>query len=143
MKTLKFTPSSFLEVDDMQGGRKVVLVGRDGVTYWDSIDSTKATPLVIHPVFKPVELGTMVRFIQTRGLTETAAKVPELLRARMDARAADSLFIMRVLWILSQEVEHGTVPGDRFIDLAITKAYEQEKVALATQASATRYCEGA
>jgi hypothetical protein len=57
MKTTKFPPGSFLEIDDLQGGRKVVLVGRDGVTYWDTIDAEKVTPLVIHPVCKPIELG--------------------------------------------------------------------------------------
>lgn len=141
MKTVKFQPGSFLEIDDLQGGRKVVLVGRDGVTYWDSMDTEKVTPLVIHPVCKPAELGSMVHFIQARGLSEVAVKVPELLRARMDARAEDALFIMRVLWVLSQEISFGTVPGDSFIETAITKAKEQERIAQGIHASASRYCE--
>lgn len=141
MKTLKFQPGSYLEVDDLQGGRKVVLVGRDGVTYWDTMDAEKVTPLVIHPVCKPVELGSMMRFILACGLSDVAVKVPELLRARMDARAEDALFIMRVLWVLSKEVSFGTVPGDSFIDTAIAKAKEQERVAQSIHASADRYCE--
>jgi hypothetical protein len=141
MKTTKFPPGSFLEIDDLQGGRKVVLVGRDGVTYWDTIDAEKVTPLVIHPVCKPVELGSMVRFVQARGLTEVAVKIPDRLRARMDARADDALFIMRVLWVLSNELAFGSVPGDSFIDTAIAKAHEQQRVAQSMHASADRYCE--
>jgi hypothetical protein len=141
MKTTKFPPGSFLEIDDLQGGRKVVLVGRDGVTYWDTIDAEKVTPLVIHPVCKPVELGSMVRFVQARGLTEVAVKIPDRLRARMDARADDALFIMRVLWVLSNELAFGSVPGDSFIDTAIAKANEQQRVAQSMHASADRYCE--
>ena len=141
MKTVKYPAGSFLEIDDLQGGRKVVLVGRDGVTYWDSMDTEKVTPLVIHPVHKAVDLGTMVRFIQAKGLIEVAAKVPELLRARMDKRADDALFIMRTLWVLSNEVSFGSVIGDAFIDAAIKKAHEQERTAEAVHASADRYCE--
>ncbi|MEM8515097.1 hypothetical protein RCH14_004457 [Massilia sp. MP_M2] len=141
MKTTKFPPGSFLEIDDLQGGRKVVLVGRDGVTYWDTIDAEKVTPLVIHPVCKPVELGSMVRFVQARGLSEVAVKIPDRLRARMDARADDALFIMRVLWVLSNELAFGSVPGDSFIDAAIAKANEQQRVAQSMHASADRYCE--
>jgi hypothetical protein len=141
--TVKFQPGSFLEIDDLQGGRKVVLVGRDGVTFWDSMDADKVTPLVIHPVCKPVDLGSMVHFIQAHGLSDVAVKVPELLRARMDKRADDALFIMRVLWVLSKEITFGTVPGDTFIETAITKAKEQERIAQGVHASADRYCEAA
>jgi hypothetical protein len=141
MKTTKFPPGSFLEIDDLKGGRKVALVGRDGVTYWDSMDAERVTPLVIHPVLQPVELGSMVRFIQAHGLSATAVKAQELLKARMDARADDALFIMRVLWVLSKEVGFDSAPSDAFVDAAIAKAKDQEQAALAVHAGIVRHSE--
>ena len=59
-KKTRFKPASFLEVDDLYGGRKVVMVGADGITFWDALDVETVTPIVIHPIFKPVEIGPLI-----------------------------------------------------------------------------------
>ena len=51
-KRTRFKPASFLEVDDLYGGRQVVMVGADGITFWDALDVETVTPIVIHPIFK-------------------------------------------------------------------------------------------
>ena len=43
-KKTRFKPASFLEVDDLYGGRKIVMIGADGIThvaiYSDEKEST-------------------------------------------------------------------------------------------------------
>lgn len=141
MKTMKFPVGAFLEMDDLKGGRKVVLVGKDGVTFWDSVHTDLVTPVVIHPVFNPVELGTMVRFIQAHGLTEAAIKVRSMLRARLDPRADDALFIMRALWSLADTAAFDSAPSDEVIQIAMSKADEQERSALSVQQATRRCCD--
>jgi hypothetical protein len=142
MKTnTRFPAGTFLEVDDLEGGRKVVLVGKDGVTFWDSIQTENVTPVVIHPVFKPVELGSAVFFVRQKGLEQAAQKVIEMQRARMTGRADDSLYIMRVLWHLAQKSQGaGWVPDDATAQEAMDKADAQEATALKAHQFAERFC---
>jgi hypothetical protein len=127
MSKAKYQPGSFLEVSDMDGGRKVVMVGRDGVTYWDSGDATKVTPLVIHPVMEPVELGSLVGFVRSKALEAAVKVVMESLRVHMDARQEDSLFVMRVMWNLaSKSTGAGWVPDDGLVTWARQQAEAQE-----------------
>ena len=136
----RFQPGTFLEVDDMAHGRKVVMVGRDGVTYWDSIDAAKVTPLVIHPVMQPVELGTLVQFVQNKGVSAVAKRVMESLRARMDARRHDSLFVMRMLWNLARKVEgKDWAPDEGLVQWAQQQAEGQDVAVSRVHASAASY----
>lgn len=96
--TLKFQPGSFLEIEDLHGGRKVVMVGRDGVTMWDSIDPARVTPISIHPVFKPAALGALGTYVQANGLGHLARAVLDWLRSNGDRREDDSLFVVRMIW---------------------------------------------
>lgn len=140
MNKSRFQPATFLEVDDLSGGRKVVMVGRDGVTFWDSIDTEKVTPVVIHPVLKPVELGTLVVFVQSKNLTTAAKQVMESLRVHMDARQEDSLFIMRMLWNLEPKAaDQNWVPDESTVQWAHQQAEAQEAAALRVHDSAERY----
>lgn len=140
MKTMRFQPGTFLEVDDLQGGRKVVLVGKDGVTMWDSVDTEKVTPVVVHPVFKPAELGSTVTFVKTKGLSQAAKKVLESLQVHMDPRAADSLFVMRVLWSLAPKVAGDAwTPDEAALQEACRTAAEQESLALRMHGQAEQY----
>lgn len=140
MSKTRFQPGTFLEVDDMAGGRKVVMVGRDGVTYWDSTDAEKVTPLVIHPVMKPVELGALVLFVQNKRLSAAAKRVMESLRARMDARQDDSLFVMRMLWNLAPKVEgDGWAPDESLVQWAQQQAEGQDVAVSRVHASAESY----
>ena len=66
-KSQRFTPGSYLEVDDLGGGRKVVLVAKDGATFWDSLDVERVTPIVIHAELHPVDLGTLHDLVAKRG----------------------------------------------------------------------------
>ncbi|WP_240533956.1 hypothetical protein [Aeromonas veronii] len=104
MKTMRFQPGTFLEVDDLAGGRKVVMVCKDGVTFWDMLDAKEATPLVIHPSMNPVEIGTFAQFSAAKGLQRATRKVIAFLRRRLDTRLdSDPLFVMRVLWFAAQK----------------------------------------
>ena len=69
-KKTRFKPASFLEVDDLYGGRKVVMVGADGITFWDALDVETVTPIVIHPIFKPVEIGPLIEFARRNDLLD-------------------------------------------------------------------------
>lgn len=139
---MKFQPGSFLEVEDFQGARKVVLVGRDGVTCWDSIRTDHVTPLVIHPAMQPEALGNLVSFVQAGGLQPAALKVLDLLRARGEGREQDSLFVMRVLWSLAQNIGPGRDPDDATLQLACTRAEAQETLAHRLHAQAREYQAG-
>jgi hypothetical protein len=140
-KTQRYQPGSFLEMNDLCGGRKVVMVGRDGVTFWDSLNTDEATPIVVHPVLQMAEIGTFVNFIRENNLALAAIKVIEHLRVHMDARRNDSLFIMRVLWCLSQKsVGKQTVFDDAALQSALRDADAQEVNALrVVHRSAQRY----
>lgn len=140
MNKTKFQPGTFLEVDDMTGGRKVVMVGRDGVTYWDSVDTTRVTPLVIHPVMKPVELGTLVYFVKAKGLSAAARRVMDSLRVRMDVRQDDSLFVMRMLYSLAPKAQGDAwAPDEGLVQWAQQQAEVQDEVIGRVHASAERY----
>lgn len=139
MRHLKFTAGAFLEVDDLVGGRKVVLVGKDGVTFWDSIDTKSATPIVIHPVFNPSELGTLVEFIQANGLDAALKRVVAFLRARADRRLDhDPLLVMRMLWAIRGA---GGQVDDAALRAAIENAEQQETTASQSHQYAERFVE--
>lgn len=93
----------------MPGGRKVVLVGRDGATFWDDTDSEEVTPLVIHSMLDPVALGSVTEFVRAQRLTSAAKRVVGSLEARRD----DSLFLMRLLHALGAARPQGQ--GDDWI----------------------------
>lgn len=143
MKPMKFPAGAFLEVDDFQGGRKVVLVGKDGVTYWDALDINRTTPVVIHPVMAPTELGTMITFIQENNFANASVRVRDVLREKLDKRADDSLFMMRVLWELKRSADAGAQVGsaDFSIADAILKAEQQELSGIRMHEAAQRFAE--
>ena len=131
MKPLRFSPGTFLEVDDLQGGRKVVMVGKDGVTFWDALQTDVVTPLSVHPVMNPVSLGSMVAFLQSKGISQATLKVREVLRAQLDERSDDSLFVMRAAWALAAKgIKDGDAVDDLVLQDAIEAARKQERVAI-------------
>jgi hypothetical protein len=139
--TMKFTPGTYLEIDDGMGARMVVrVVDDDDATFWLSTDTSKATPLLIHPAFKPTALGTLAQFIQTNGLTEASKRARELLRMRLDKRQDDALFIMRMLHCLAPKVqgEHWT-PDDGLLQWAQQQAEKQESIAEHIQSNAEQF----
>ena len=102
-KSMRFPPGSFLELDDLEGGRKVSLVCKDGVTFWDLMNADLATPLVIHPIMNPVELGSMAAFAEANKMQDVLKALIAFLRAKLDQRIEDDpLFVMRTLWVLKQ-----------------------------------------
>jgi len=118
------------------------MVGKDGVTVWDSVDTSKVTPLVIHEVMKPVELGSPVDYIKSTGLLNAAARLRETLRARIDKRGDDALFVMRCLWALSTVSPGGDwIPTDEELDASIAAAQAQEVAAERMHADTKRFCE--
>lgn len=140
MNRMKFQPGTFLEVDDLHGNRKVVMVGRDGVTYWDSLDPDCVTPVVIHPVLNPVDLGTLATFVLQKGLTVAVQKVMSSLSVHIDARKNDSLFVMRVLWNLATKVSgDGWTPDGDTVQWACQEADGQMVGVTQVHDSAARY----
>ncbi|MBP8275573.1 MAG: hypothetical protein KAX55_01595 [Propionivibrio sp.] len=145
MKTMRFQPGAFLEVDDLAGGRKVVMVCKDGVTFWDMLDSKEVTPLVIHPSMNPVEIGTLAQYSVTKGLQRAMQKVITYLRRRLDARLdSDPLFVMRVLWFAAQKGSgEAYEPDDGLLDWACEQAQSQQKNAQRIHGYAGRFCAAA
>ncbi len=141
---MRYQPGTFLEVADLSGGRKVVLVGKDGVTFWDSVATESVTPLVIHPVMKPEELGTLVHFVRARGLAGAARQVLEFLRVNKDERQRDSLYVMRALWHLAPHTAgESWTAGDSLLQAAFAQAAEQESAAQRIHEHAEHYIAGA
>jgi hypothetical protein len=117
---MRFPPGTFLELDDLAGGRKVAMVCKDGVTFWDLMNAELVTPLVIHPIMNPVELGSAVGFAEANKMQDAFKALIAFLRSNNDQRVdEDPLFVMRVLWCLKQ---HG---DGAFDDQALALACEQ------------------
>ena len=136
MKPLKSPPGHFLAIEDLYGDRTVVLVAKDGVTFWDTLDAETATPLALHPVFKPEDLGTLVVFAHSAGLSQSLPVIIQFLRGQ--ARDPNLLRVMRMTWALAQ----GAVKSPRETDLlsAWARVQLQEQRAAQIQGHAERYC---
>lgn len=141
-KTMRFQPGTFLEVDDLAGGRKVVMVCKDGVTFWDMLDAKEATPLVIHPSMNPVEIGTFAQFIATKGLQRATRQVIAFLRRRLDARLdSDPLFVTRVLWFIAQKAAGDAYElDDGVLAWACEQAQYQQQEAARIHRYAEKFC---
>lgn len=142
MKTMRFQPGTFLEVDDLAGGRKVVMVCKDSVTFWDMLDAKEATPLVIHPSMNPVEIGTFAQFSATKGLQRATRKVISFLRRHLDTRLdSDPLFVMRVLWFAAQKgAGDAYEPDDEVLNWACEQAQFQQQAAARIHGYAEKFC---
>lgn len=141
MSHLAFQPGTFIEVDDAFGQRKIVMVCGDGVTYWDTLDTQKVTPIVIHPVMNPVEVGSFVQFGQERGLQDALRHLIVFLNQKSDPRVnSDPLFLMRALWSLAKRADvPGWVPLKEDLTWAAEQAGEQEQRALRIHRHADQY----
>ncbi len=125
-KTMRCQPGTFIEIDDLAGGRKVVMVGKDGVTFWDMLDAKKVTPIIIHPSFNPVEIGSFAQFSSDKELI--TRNVLAYLRRRLDARLDnDPLFVMRVLWFTSKKGAGDFEPNDAVLEWACDQAVAQQE----------------
>lgn len=143
MKSTRYTAGSFLEIDDLMGGRKVVMVAKDGVTYVESTQVGAAlTPVTIHPVLHPEELGTLGEFAMRRQLTAALRKVISVLRDRFDTRVdQDPLYVMRLIWALGRNAQPGAVPSLADVDAACQAAALQERSSVQLHLYAERYAE--
>lgn len=140
-KTLKFQPGTFIEMDDLAGNRKVVMVCKDGVTYWDVLDAKECTPIIVHPAMNPVGIGTFVQFGKDKGLEQATRTLIAFLRRRIDSRLdTNPLFVMRVLWFISKKVGSAGVPDDSMIEWACEQAQVQEQVAARIHKNVEQFC---
>ena len=131
-KKTRFKPASFLEVDDLYGGRKIVMVGADGITYWDALDVEAVTPIVIHPIFKPVEIGPLIEFARRNDLLDALRNLTAHINAAQDGRAQrDPLYVMRALVAYSKGACDGSAGA---FEKAVEAANEEEKRAMGAQA---------
>ena len=126
-KSTNYPPGTFLEVDHPNGGRKVVLVCRDGVTYWDALDVASVKPRMIDPEQNPVDLGNLVQYANREGLHVALAMAVAWLQAKQDKRVADPLFFARMLWHLAQK--GALEPDDAALDEACQAAQNQARSA--------------
>lgn len=141
MSHAAFQPGTFIEVDDSFGQRKIVMVCGDGVAYWDTLDTEKVTPIAIHPVMNPVEVGGFVQFGQERGLQDALRHLIVFLNHKQDPRVnSDALFLMRALWSLAKRADvPGWVPSQEDLIWAVEQADEQEQRALSIHRHADQY----
>ena len=125
----------------MAGGRRVGMVCKDGVTFWDLLDSQRCTPLTIHPSMQPRALGTLVQFSQEKGLVGALQALVAYLQSAGDARLnADPLFVMRALWYLADKAAGvGSVPDEAMLLWACEQATAQEQVAARIHQLAGQY----
>lgn len=131
-KKIRFKASEFIEVDDLFGGRKTVMVGADGITFWDALCSEKVTPILIHPIFKPELIGGMIEFVRNNDLVEALRNIASFINQAQDQRAdRDQLYVMRVLLAYSKGLCNGSAEA---IEKAVLLADEEEKRALEAQA---------
>ncbi|MFA6231053.1 MAG: hypothetical protein WC617_12910 [Rhodanobacter sp.] len=141
-KPMRYPPMTLLEVSDQAGGRKVVMVCKDGVTYWDVLDAGEATPIVIHPALEPKELGDLVTYCQNNGLVPARDALIALLRERGDARLdSDPLFVVRALWFIrSRATGDNQVPTEEVMQWAIEQSLLQERKLVQNHQVIERYC---
>lgn len=140
MKDMKFQAGTFLEVENLTGGRKVVQVCKDGITYWDSMSKPLA-PVIIHPVLKPVSLGSLTQFISEHYLATAVTALITYFRLKSDSRLDnDSLFFMRTLWFIAQKVKGSDYkPALEELEWAYEQAKQQEENALKIHSYAKQY----
>lgn len=122
----RYKVANFVEVDDLSGGRKIVMVGADGITGWDVIDVEAVTPIMFHPVFKPVDLGGFMEFVDKHVLVDVVRKVMPMLG---DAKSQDRLFLMRVLVAYTRRKD-AAQPLEQALADAIDAAKAEEQRAL-------------
>ncbi|AYK20422.1 hypothetical protein C0073_021840 (plasmid) [Aeromonas veronii] len=138
---MRFQPGTFLEVDDLAGGRKVVMVCKDGVTFWDMLDAKEATPLVIHPSMNPVEIGTFAQFSAAKGLQRATRKVIAFLRRRLDTRLdSDPLRDAGALVRRTEGAGDAYEPDDGILDWACEQAQSQQQAAARIHGYAEKFC---
>ncbi|MDH0617481.1 UNVERIFIED_ORG: hypothetical protein J2W65_002688 [Pseudomonas parafulva] len=142
MKIEKYQPGTFIELDDMAGGRRVAMVCKDGVTYWDLLDATNCTPLSIHPSLNPAALGTLVEFARRHEQEKALQTLVEVMRIACDERLnSDPLFVMRALWFIARKAnEEGFELDAVTLGWAFEQAQIQGQAASGIHQFAERYC---
>lgn len=141
-KPMRYPPMTLLEVSDQAGGRKVVMVCKDGVTYWDVLDASEATPIVIHPAMEPKELGDLVTYCKTNGLNPARDALVAFLRREGNVRLdSDPLFVVRALWFIrTRATGDNQVPTEEVMQWAIEQALLQERRLVQNHQVIERYC---
>lgn len=139
--TMKFKAGTFIELDDMHGGRRVALICRDGITCIDSMNVDESTPLFLHPVFDPVALGTLMEFVAARDMRH-ALSVAMDYSLNNDPVLPDALMLFQRLWFLSSYgIKGDMTPSLELLNQAASDANAQRDRALAIHHYASRYVE--
>jgi hypothetical protein len=139
-KAAEFQPGSFLRVNDLLGGKKIVQVGQDGVTFLDCIDTSKVTPIPLHPIFEAESLGTISHFVRTHQVSSAVVAIMEFLEQTNSPRRDDSLFIMRMLLnVIDMKRPEGWLPPEPLILSLYDSAENQERSALEIHKACENY----
>lgn len=118
-KNLKFRPGIFLSIDDVSGGRKIVMVCKDGVTFWDAMNANEVTPIALHSALAPTEVGTFMEYIETKSAAVAAQALLTHMRLKMDSRVdGDALYVMRALWHAVNDLDAAVVGSMNWPDEA-------------------------
>lgn len=123
----RLTPGTFVELDNLMGGRKISLVCPDGLTSIDSTAVGFSTPFLIHKKFKPLALGSISHFVLNHHLDDAYSRLVSVLRRKeMENESTDCLFIIRALDFLRLNSEKElTLP---LIDAAIDSSRSQQQM---------------
>lgn len=141
MKNTRYRAGTFIEIDDLSGGRKIVMVCKDGSTYWDTLNAHESTPIIIHDCLNPLAIGSMSEFLETSGLQGMVADILRTLRGKIGDRVdEDPLFLMRVLWH-SSKLSSGKPKQDaKAITItALDKAQSEHDKAVSVQKHIEKY----
>jgi len=144
-KPLKYKPGVFVEIEDFNGGRKVVMTCRDQVTFVDSSSPDESTPIIYHPVMKPEELGDVVSFSSSNSISAVLSSVVDYFTRRMNTSLdKDPLLVMRIMWFLNKKAKtdpSNYIASESDIEWAVREATEQERQALQGHKFAERFAE--
>ena len=111
----KFIPGSFIEQDDLMGGRKISMVCDDGLTAIDNVDYNKSTPVYMHPNFKPVALGHLHEYMKRHSMDRHYANVVTLIISKdLGALYNDSLLMIRILAFIRKNYTESELTVDKY-----------------------------
>ncbi len=125
-----YTPGTFIEIDDLYGNRKISMVAKDGITFWDAVSVDSVTPIIIHPVFNPVELGSLMDFVQKHKAEAVLAAVAAFFKRKLDdSLESDPIYLMRIIWafVSIKNPPYESDVSDSNIEDAIAMAQEQNR----------------
>lgn len=86
-KKTRFKPASFWRSMTFTAGTRLYWSAPDGIAARDALDVEAVTPIVIHPIFKPVEIGPLIEFARRNDLLEALRLLTQHINGTQAERA--------------------------------------------------------